>query len=141
PDYDLFISYRHSDNHLLRLLRDELQRQRPELKLFIDQERLNTGGYWKQELIRGLSRCKKALCFVTVDYPNSIECMDEFHASVLWNQIRSSFIVPILNMPNNKIASLPESIRSVQSITTNLPNQSAEEVATQVFRIIDGKQS
>lgn len=136
PDFDLFISYRHADDHILHNLSEELQRRRPEMRLFIDKERLQPGGYWKQDLIRGLSRSRQALCFITADYPNSVECMDEFHASVLWNEIRPRFLVPVLNMKNHHIANLPESIKRVHCITADLPDQSPQELASEIFRLI-----
>lgn len=135
--WDLFISYRHADVHLLQPLLDELKNLRKNPRLFIDKNELTPGGYWKQDLIAGLSRSRKALCFITDEYPGSAACMDEFNASVLRNHSVSRFLIPILNLKDKSISRLPESIQRVHCIQTKLPDQEVKEIAQQVFHLFD----
>jgi hypothetical protein len=137
PQRDLFVSYRHLDLQILKPLLDELKRRRPGLSLFIDREELEPGSYWKQDLIRGLSSCRRALCFITDGYSRSVECMDEFHAGVLWGHRRPGFLVPVLNLESKGINDLPETIRRVHCITAGLPKQAVSEVAEQVIEQLE----
>ncbi|MFO0078849.1 MAG: TIR domain-containing protein [Planctomycetota bacterium] len=137
PERDLFVSYRHHDLQILKPLLVELKRLRPELTLFMDREELEPGAYWKQDLIRGLSSCRRALCFVTEGYPRSVECMDEFHAGVLWGHRRPGFLVPVLNLDEKKIGELPETIRRVHCIMAGLPKQAVAEVAEEVIEKLE----
>jgi hypothetical protein len=133
PDRDLFISYRHVDEPILRPLLDELRRRKPGISLFIDQEELEPGSYWKQDLIRGLGSCRHSLCFVTDGYANSVECMDEFHAGMIWNHRRPGFLLPVLNLQSRKISDLPETIQRVHCLLANLPKEPASKIASQVI--------
>lgn len=117
-EFDYFISYRHDNKDRVDPVIDALRKARRELRLFIDREQLSPGRFWKADLMHGLARSAQALCFITDAYPESPECMDEFHASVCMSRVHRDrrFLLPIDRLKSRKFESLPSSIRSVHCI-------------------------
>lgn len=134
PDLDLFVSYRHADQTIVAGLLNRLRQLRPELGLFIDYEKLQPGSFWKPDLIKGLGRCRQALCLITDDYAESAECMDEFHAALCWRRNRPNYLLPLLSLRHKTVERLPESLRRVQCIPAACPPLTVDEVAWSVVR-------
>lgn len=134
-DHDFFISYRHNDAERVNPVIDAMRTLEPGLRLFIDRERLEAGRYWKSDLMRGLARSQRALCFITDSYPDSPECMDEFHASLcIAREREEEFLRPILRLNSRRIERLPVSVRRVHCIDASAPDLTPELVATRVLK-------
>ena len=134
-DHDFFISYRHKDAERVNPVIDAMRTLEPGLRLFINRERLEAGRYWKSDLMRGLARSQRALCFITDSYPDSPECMDEFHASLCIARERAEeFLRPVLRLNSRRIERLPVSVRRVHCIDASAPDLAPEMVATRVLQ-------
>lgn len=114
PGSDLFVSYRHSDLATTDSLVESLRRLKSGLRIWIDREKLSTGCFWKPELLRAIGGARHGLCVVTDSYPDSPECMDEFHAALCCERIRRGYLLPILALDQRPVSSLPQSMRQVQ---------------------------
>jgi hypothetical protein len=121
-DFDYFISYRHREEQHMRSVVERMKSLNPGLRLFIDKEQLSAGRFWKADLLQGLASSARALCFITDTYPDSPECMDEFHASVCLTRARGKdgFLVPIIRLEEREFTRLPRSIRVVHCHTPDL---------------------
>jgi hypothetical protein len=129
-DFDYFISYRHQDADRVNPVVDAMRALEPGLRLFIDREQLSAGRYWKADLMSGLARSERALCFITDSYPDSPECMDEFHASLCIARERpDGFLRPLLRLTARQIERLPVSVRRVHCIDASAAHLAAEDVA------------
>lgn len=137
PDLDLFVSYRHADQAAVSGLLNRLRQLRPQLGLFIDHEKLQPGSFWKPDLIKGLGRCRQALCLITDGYPESGECMDEFHAALCWRRKRPNYLLPLLSLRNKTVECLPESLRRIHCIPAACPPLSLDEIAWSVVRRLE----
>ena len=133
PDQDLFMSYRHGDIGLVTPLLASLKAIRPGISIFIDHEHLTPGHHWKLELLKAMARCRKALCLITDTYPDSLECVDEFHAALLRSRHQSGFLLPVLNLRRRRLSDLPDSMRRVQGITSTLPKEPADALAQRLL--------
>lgn len=133
PDQDLFLSYRHQDLELVSPLMQSLKALRPELSIFIDREGLSPGNPWKLDLLKAMARCRKTLCVITDTYPDSAECIDEFHAALLRNRRQHGYLLPLLNLRSRRLADLPESLRSVHHIQSRLPDEPVENLAQRLL--------
>jgi len=111
--YDYFISYRQVDSAFKDRLVEEIKNRHPKARLFVDKEGLVPGGFWKADLLRAMSQSQKAICLVTDTYPDSPECMDEFHMAFNFNMRKEGFLRPILSLHQRDIASLSGSMTRV----------------------------
>ena len=59
--YDLFISYSHQNIDEVAFLIEELQRQCPGIRIFLDRKDLNVGMAWQQEIFEALDDCRKVV--------------------------------------------------------------------------------
>jgi hypothetical protein len=133
PEQDLFMSYRHGDLNLVTPLLQSLKALHPGISIFIDHEHLVPGHHWKLELLKAMARCRRALCLITDTYPDSVECVDEFHAALLRSQHQGGFLLPVLNLRNRRLSDLPDSMRRVQGIPSGLPKESADALAQRLL--------
>ena len=115
---DLFVSYRHSDLPTTNALLQSIHRVRSDLRIWIDREKLSAGCFWKPELLRAIGGARHGLCVVTDTYPDSPECMDEFHAALCCERSRRGYLLPILALSQRTVGSLPQSMRQVQFLAT-----------------------
>ena len=133
PDQDIFLSYRHQDLELVSPLLQSLKDHRPGLSVFIDHEGLEPGNPWKLELLKAMARCQKTLCIITDTYPDSVECIDEFHAALLQNNRQRGYLLSVLNLRTRRLGDLPESLRSVHHIHSRLPYEPADDLAQRLL--------
>ncbi len=104
--YDYFVSYRQVDRPVRDALVESIVTRRPNARIFVDTEGLHPGSYWKAELLNAMASSEKAICLVTDTYPDSPECMDEFHMAVNLNANRKGFIIPLLSLQKRLISQL-----------------------------------
>lgn len=118
PVHHLFVSYLHRDRGQAESIWSEMKAQRPDLSLFIDSERLSPGHFWKMELMKGLVSSSRSLCIITDGYPESGECMDEFHASMSLHLARRGqpFLLPLFLLRQRDLSTLPASMLRVQGL-------------------------
>jgi hypothetical protein len=95
-DYDVFISYSRKNEAQANWLYQELQRQRPELRLFIDRVSMRVGASWQQKLYKALDDSKQVVALLSPDYIASTICLEEFNIAVARNRDREGVLVPML---------------------------------------------
>jgi len=135
--FDYFISYRHDARDSVDPVVAALRTARKDLRLFIDREQLTLGNFWKADLMNGLRRSAQVLCFITDTYPESPECMDEFHASVCMNREHKHrrFLLPLDLLTTRDFATLPGSIRNVQCLKQESDeDQLPETIANRILK-------
>ena len=134
PVHQLFISYLHKERDRAEPIWRAIKALRPDLSLFIDAEQLTPGHFWKMELMKGLVSSARALCIITDGYPESAECMDEFHASMSLHLARRGrpFLLPVFRLGARDIATLPTSMLKVQGIKVPAEGADPAGIAAQV---------
>lgn len=80
--HDLFISYSHQNSNEALYLVAELQRLRPELRIFLDKKDLNAGAAWQQELYEALDDCHKVVALYSPGYIESRVCKEEYNIAL-----------------------------------------------------------
>jgi hypothetical protein len=95
-DYDVFISYSRKNEAQANWLYQELQRQRPELRLFIDRVSMRVGASWQQKLYKALDDSRQVVALLSPDYIASTICLEEFNIAVARNRDREGVLVPML---------------------------------------------
>jgi hypothetical protein len=94
--YDLFISYSHLNMDEVIFLAEELHRQRPNLRIFLDRKNLNTGVSWQQELYDALDDCRKVVAVYSPTYLSSKVCKEEFNIAIFRHRdSEDSVLLPI----------------------------------------------
>lgn len=111
--YDLFVSYSHENTEEVLPLVDVLQKQRPDLEIFLDRQDLNTGSVWQQELYDALDDCEKVLTFYTPTYLSSKVCKEEFNIAIFRHRdSEQGVLIPVYL----KDAVLPTYMKLIQFI-------------------------
>lgn len=111
--YDLFVSYSHENTEEVLGIMDEVQRQRPDLEIFLDRQDLNTGSVWQQALYDALDDCEKVLTFYTPTYLTSKVCKEEFNIAVFRHRdSEQGVLIPVYL----KEAVLPTYMKLIQFI-------------------------
>ena len=85
-EYDVFISYAHEDANTMSLILEELQRQRPTLRIFLDRKDIDVGIAWQPEIFESLDKCRKVVTLLSPSYLNSKVCKEEFN--IAWVRSR-----------------------------------------------------
>lgn len=78
-DYDVFISYSRKNEAESRMLEDFLRKSWPEIRIFLDQNELDTGSAWQRKIFESLDRCEKVVALLSPDYLASDVCQEEFN--------------------------------------------------------------
>lgn len=133
PLYDFFFSYRRIDRELINRILTGLRARRPELRVFLDQQVLAHGVFWKPELVGSIYNSQKFMCLISDSYVDSGECMDEFHAALSCGRHRSNFLCPLLSLASRSVDELPTVIRNVNLIDARCPPRRFEEVLDAVL--------
>ena len=133
PEFDYFVSYRRVDRSLVDRVVDSMKLRKPSLRVFLDQQVLSPGDYWKPELIGGICNASKFLCLVTDSYVDSGECIDEFHAALCCSRHRAGFLRPLLNLASRDVESLPLTFRQINFIDAACPPRKWNDVVDEVL--------
>lgn len=80
--YDIFISYSHRNTPEAMFIHDELLRQRPGLRIFIDRNNLDTGAAWQQALYEALDDTRHVIAVLTPHYLQSKVCKEEYNIAL-----------------------------------------------------------
>lgn len=133
PLYDYFVSYRRNDRDFVNKILAGLQARRPNLRVFLDQQVLAHGVFWKPELIGSIYNSQKFLCLISDGYIDSGECMDEFHAALSCGRHRNNFLRPLMAFASSSMESLPPAIRNVNLIDARCPPRQFDDVLDAVL--------
>lgn len=133
PEFDFFISYRRTDAEFIGRMLSRLKERCPSTRVFIDEKDLKPGSYWKPELIKNLYNSRRTICYITDEYVNSIECVDEFHAALCCSRSRDDFLRPLLNLSSRTLDSLCPSFRRLNLIHSRCPPCNLNEVVEKVL--------
>ena len=129
PEHDFFISYRRKEAKFVLSVVEQLRLLHSSVRIFVDQDAIPMGSFWKPRLVQEIHRAKRALCFITDDYPDSAECMDEFHSALCCSRYRAGFLVPILSLNNRDLETLPSSMQKVNLLHAQSPPYTPAGVA------------
>jgi hypothetical protein len=132
--FDYFLSYRRPDRPMIESLVSSLSRRKPGLKLFIDQNNIKPGDFWKPEIVHAMSNSRQVVCLITDSYPDSPECMDEFHSALCHGLSRKGFVLPLLSLSAKSIDELPSTVRQINGIDARCPPREFDEVADAVLK-------
>jgi hypothetical protein len=94
-DYDVFISYSRKNQDDADWLYEELRRQRPDLRVFIDRVSMRVGSSWQQKLYRALDESQQVIALLSPDYIASTICQEEFNIAVARNRDHEGVLVPL----------------------------------------------
>ena len=75
-DYDLFVSYAHTDSAVVEALQQSLRGTA--IRLFVDRDRLYAGIDWLREISRAVEASDRVLAVYSPEYLGSKYCLDEF---------------------------------------------------------------
>lgn len=96
PEYDVFISYSHENTDVMTFIKNELTRQAPNIRLFVDQMELEPGAAWQQKIYQSLDSARKVLALYSQPYFKSKNCQEEFNISwVIHRQKPGGLLFPI----------------------------------------------
>jgi hypothetical protein len=92
---DVFVSYSRVDQDAARVVVSELKKLG--LSVFIDEEGLEIGVSWQQEIFDALENCRCVVAMYSPDFLSSPVCKDEFNAAMILRRRKGKdFIFPIL---------------------------------------------
>ena len=133
PQYDFFVSYRRIDYSYAQTMINTMHQRAPGIRMFIDENSIQAGSYWKPSIISGLHASRKAICLITDSYVDSQECIDEFHAALCCALHRDHFLLPLINLKNRKIETLPGTFRSLQMIDAACPPRKIDDIISDIL--------
>ena len=133
PDFDYFVSYRHIDRSLVDRVVGSLRDRDPNLRIFLDQQVLTPGVFWKPELVGSIYNANRFLCLITDSYTDSGECIDEFHSALCCGRHRPGFLRPLLTLVNRDVESLPLTFRQVHFIDAVCPPRNFDDVIDSIL--------
>jgi hypothetical protein len=94
--YDVFLSFSSKDETLVGVLKDELARCSPQLRVYDFRMTIDPGKEWQDELDGVLQSCRKAVALLTPSYFQSAECREELGIARLRNKRQNyTFFVPL----------------------------------------------
>jgi hypothetical protein len=93
--YDVFISYSRKNQAEADWLYDELQRQRPDLKIFIDRVSMRAGTSWQQKLYKALDDSRRVMVLLSPDYIASKICQEELNIAISRNRDSEGVLMPL----------------------------------------------
>ena len=77
--HDVFISYSHANKDSVLFLVEELQRSRPQLRLFLDRNVLDAGVAWQQKIYDAIDDCHTVVAVYSPEYLGSKMCREEYN--------------------------------------------------------------
>ena len=133
PEFDFFLSYRRADRGLAQKLLGGLRVRQPGLNIFLDEEALPCGVFWKPRLVGSIYNSSRFLCLITDSYADSGECIDEFHAALSCGRHRSNFLCPLQALSHRTVEGLPPAIRSLNLIDARCPPRHLDDILDAVL--------
>jgi hypothetical protein len=79
--YDYFLSYSRKDSGAAGVIREEIQRLRPGVRIFFDRFSIVVGSSWLMSIAEALDHSKRVIPVYSPDYWASSPCKDEFLAA------------------------------------------------------------
>ncbi len=92
-EYDLFISYAHTQTQLIdSFVRNSMQKNAG-LNIFYDKDLIPSGGIWLKHISDAIQKSKRVIVFLSPDYTNSPVCWDEFQCAKLIEYKRKTQVI------------------------------------------------
>lgn len=110
--YDLFISYSHQNRDDVDFMVAELERLRPDIRIFLDRQYLKVGHAWQQEIFEALDNCQRIVTVYSPEYLTSKVCREEFFIALYRHRDTDDVLTPIYL----RSAKLPTYMKTVQYI-------------------------
>jgi hypothetical protein len=94
--YDVFVSYSHQNADAADFVLAELQRLKPDVRVFVDRRELEPGHAWQQRIFEALDDCRTVVTLFSPEYLSSKVCKEEFNIA-LWRhrESESGVLVPV----------------------------------------------
>lgn len=80
--YHIFISYSHQNSEAVNFLIAELKKQRPDLRIFLDRQDIDTGHSWQQKIFDAIDDCHIVIAVYSAPYLQSKVCKEEFNIAL-----------------------------------------------------------
>jgi hypothetical protein len=87
--YDVFVSYSHQNADAADFVVAELERLKPDVRVFVDRRELEPGHAWQQRIFEALDDCRTVVTLFSPDYLRSKVCKEEFNIA-LWRHRESA---------------------------------------------------
>lgn len=88
PEYDVFLSYAHEEENLVKSFCEILATQSPKTRLFLDRLSISIGAAWQPAIFESLDHCRKVVAMLSPAYLGSKVCKEEFN--IAWARSRES---------------------------------------------------
>jgi hypothetical protein len=109
--YDVFLSYCHEDSETATIVKEELERLRPGVRIFFDRATLQAGASWLLQIAESLDGSRRVAALYTPHYWGSSYCKDEFTAALArQNDTRDAVLFPMYVLT----AQVPYLFRNIQ---------------------------
>lgn len=96
PLYDVFLSYVRENAAEVEIFEQELLRQRPGLRIFLDRKELDIGCAWQPEIFETIDYCRRMATFFSPDYLGSDVCKEEFNIGwIRGRRTQQSILYPV----------------------------------------------
>lgn len=110
-EYDVFISYSHSNTEEMLFVVGELRKIKPDIKLFVDHKELIAGSSWQQEIYEAIDNSRLVLTLISPTYLSSSVCKEEYNIAVFRHrESDKEVLIPIYLYNSN----LPTYMKLVQ---------------------------
>ncbi|MFT3660682.1 MAG: toll/interleukin-1 receptor domain-containing protein [Gordonia sp. (in: high G+C Gram-positive bacteria)] len=77
--YDVFVSYSRADDYAVDRLITEIHRRDPQIRIFRDREKLDSGSAWQKEIYEAIDDSRHVVCLYSPGYLESKVCVEELH--------------------------------------------------------------
>ncbi len=96
PQYDVFVSYCQADSPDADFVVNELKRQQPATRVFLDRLELQPGMAWQTKIFQAIDDAHKVLALYSPAYLKSKACQEEYNiARVLHCRAASGILYPV----------------------------------------------
>ena len=96
PLYDVFLSYARENATEVEIFEQELKRQRPGLRIFLDRKELDIGCAWQPEIFETIDYCRRMATFFSPHYLGSDVCKEEFNIGwIRSRRTRQTILFPV----------------------------------------------
>jgi hypothetical protein len=133
--YHIFISYSHLNFEAVGFMIEEMKRQRPDVRIFLDHQNIDTGSGWQQAIFDALDDCHTVVAFYSPPYLQSKVCKEEFNIALFRHrESRRGVLFPIYLFSTN----LPTYMKLMQFVDCREGDrQKMADACRQILALID----
>jgi hypothetical protein len=97
PRFDVFLSYSHHEDDAAGFMVEQLEQQRPGVRVFYDRRSLDAGVAWQEELYEAIDASSQFLAMLSPRYVDSKVCREEFNIALYRRrETASELLFPVL---------------------------------------------